>query len=97
MGKYSIMAEISSTVFMIGKFVKMGISNITILLNKLTSLTLGTYRGSEYHDHTNQAVVKMIEKCVNAAKDKNITVSVARYLSTEMKSICTNIGPYKNL
>lgn len=91
-GKYGIMAEIPSTVVMIDDFVEMGISNITVGLNDLTTLTLGTYRGSEYHDHTHPAVLNMVKMCIEAGKKKNIPVSVAGYLTKEMESICDQIG-----
>lgn len=91
-GKYGIMAEIPSTIVLIEDFIKLGINNITIGTNDLTSLTLGTYRGSEYHDHTHPAIVELMKKCVHAGVNNNIPVSVAGYLTKDLRLICEDIG-----
>ena len=90
-GKYGIMAEIPSTILLLDKFAEQGISNITVGVNDLTSLTLGTFRG-EYSDHTHPAVIKLIELANTIGQKFNIPVSVGGYVSLELKCICEKIG-----
>ena len=90
-GKYGIMAEIPSTILLLDKFAELGISNITIGVNDLTSLTLGFSRG-ENSNHTHKAVIKLIEMAVNVGHKYNIPVSLGGYVSNELKSICEEIG-----
>ena len=90
--KYGIMAEIPSTIICIDDFLSLGISNITIGVNDLTTFVLGTYRGSGYHDCTHPAVVKMIETVIDKAKSKNVQVNVAGNVNIELCKICESIG-----
>lgn len=90
--KYGIMAEIPSTIIMIDDFLNLGVSNITIGVNDLTTFVLGTYRGSEYHDCTHPAVIKLIEKIISKAKKKNVQVNVAGNVNNELCKICEEIG-----
>lgn len=90
--KYGIMAEIPSTVMDIDKFVELGISNITIGVNDLTTLVLGTYRGSEYHDCNHPAVLKCIEECVRVGKANNVEVSVAGIVNKKLMNNCRKVG-----
>ncbi len=91
-GRYGIMAEIPSTIFLIDDFAKLGISNITLGLNDLTTLILGTYRNSGYHDPTHPAVAAVIEQCVTSAQKWGIPVSVAGYLNKDLIPICRAAG-----
>lgn len=90
-GKYGIMAEIPSAILLLDEFAKQGISNITVGVNDLTSLTLGISRG-ECPDHTHPAVIKLIELANKIGQKFNIPVSVGGYVSIELKSICERIG-----
>ncbi len=90
-GKFGIMAEIPSTILLLEEFTKQGISNITIGVNDLTSLTLGTARG-EYLNHTHPAVIKLIEMAVSIGAEFKIPVSVAGYVSPELELICKTIS-----
>ena len=80
-GKIGIMAEIPSVIFDIDSFIKEGVDNITIGLNDLTSLTLGTYRESEYHDKIHPTILKIVKKVNEKCKKKNIIFSIAGYFS----------------
>lgn len=90
-GKYGIMAEIPSAILILEKFASMGISNITIGVNDLTSLTLGVSRSS-YLDHTHPAVLKLIEMANEVGKKFNIPVSVGGYVSKKLDIACQDIG-----
>lgn len=90
--KYGIMAEIPSAIIGIEDFLSLGISNITIGVNDLTTLVLGTYRGSGYHNCTHPSVIKLIEYIVNKAKNKNVQVNVAGNVTSELCSICNDLG-----
>ena len=90
--KFGIMAEIPSAIITIDDFIGLGISNITVGVNDLTTLVLGTYRDSEYHNCTHPAVIRLIEYLVNKASGKNIEVNVAGNVNKELCHICENIG-----
>mgnify|MGYP001567354139 FL=1 len=89
-GKYGIMAEIPATILMLDKFCEQGISNITIGVNDLTSLTLGMERG-QYADHSHPSVIKLITLANSIGKKYNIPVSVAGYVTKKLESICVSL------
>lgn len=80
-GKLGIMAEIPSVIFDIDNFIKEGVDNITIGLNDLTSLTLGTYRESEYHDKTHPVILNIVRNINQKCKENGIVFSIAGYFS----------------
>lgn len=93
--KYGIMAEIPSTIITLEDFLSQGISNVTIGVNDLTSLTLGTYRESGYHDCTHPAVVKSIETVIEKVRkygQKGTVVNVAGMVNKELCKICEQLG-----
>ncbi len=90
--KYGIMAEIPSVIIDIENFIDMGISNITIGVNDLTTLVLGTYRTSGFHDCNHEAVLKCIERCVKVTRGTNISVSVGGYVNRDLLNNCKKIG-----
>ena len=63
--KFGIMAEIPSTIICLEDFLRLGVSNVTVGINDLTTLLLGAYRTSEYYNCNHIAVYKAIEKIVN--------------------------------
>lgn len=90
--KYGVMAEIPSVIFDIESFIARGISNITIGVNDLSTLVLGTYRTSGYHDCNHKAVLDCIKRCVDATRGKNVTVSVGGIVNKELMENCESIG-----
>jgi len=90
-GKYGIMAEIPSTILLLDKFAEQGISNITVGINDLTSLTLGTYRG-EYSNNTHSSVIKLLEMAVRTGQRFNIPIALGGHVSLSLETICKNIG-----
>lgn len=90
--KYGIMAEIPAVIIDIKDFVYLGISNITIGVNDLTTLVLGTYRTSGYHDCNHKAVLRCIERCVSATEGTNVSVSVGGVVNRELMDNCEKIG-----
>ncbi len=91
-GKYGIMAEIPSAVLLLEDFISLGISNITIGVNDLTSLTLGTYRNSSNFTHVHPSVLKQIEIATNLGLKYKVPVSVGGYVTEKLKEICINLG-----
>ncbi len=83
LGKCGIMLEIPSVFIMLKEFLKREISNITIGVNDLTMLTLGTFRGSEYHDLCHPAIMKIIRETTDIVKKSSgdVEVNVAGYIS----------------
>jgi len=78
--KLWMMAEVPSNVFLLDKFIDVGIDGISIGSNDLTQLTLGVDRDSahfaEAFDERNEAVMKALEVLVTGARRRGITVSI---------------------
>ncbi len=78
--KLWMMVEVPSTIFLIEKFIALGIDGISIGSNDLTQLILGTDRDSQklshIFDERNEAVLMAVEKAVTAAKKAGITCSI---------------------
>lgn len=95
LNKYGIMAEIPSTIITLEDYLSLGVSNVTIGVNDLTSLTLGTYRESGYHDCTHPAVIKSIETVIEKVKkygQKGTVVNVAGTVNKKLSEICEKLG-----
>ena len=90
--KFGIMVEIPSVIVLLDEFIERGVSNLTIGLNDLTMMVLGTYRGSEYHQLTHPSVEKLIFYINNKAKENNIPLNVGDYLNNEVYNMCKKIG-----
>ena len=75
-----MMVEVPSNVFLIEKFLSVGIDGISIGSNDLTQLTLGIDRDSEKladtFDERNEAVMIALEKVIKAAKSMGVTSSI---------------------
>lgn len=78
--KLWMMAEVPSNVFLLDKFIDVGIDGISIGSNDLTQLTLGVDRDSsalaKNYDERNEAVMKALEILVTGARRRGITVSI---------------------
>jgi pyruvate,water dikinase len=79
--KLWMMAEVPSNVFLLDKFIDVGIDGISIGSNDLTQLTLGVDRDSKSfkeaaYDERNEAVQKALEILVTGARRRGITVSI---------------------
>jgi pyruvate,water dikinase len=78
--KLWMMAEVPSNVFLLDKFIDVGIDGVSIGSNDLTQLTLGVDRDSSHfadaYDERNEAVMKALEILVTGAVRRGITVSI---------------------
>jgi len=78
--KLWMMVEVPSNIFLIDKFISVGIDGISIGSNDLTQLILGTDRDSpklaHIFDERNEAVLIALEKAVTTAKKMGITASI---------------------
>ncbi len=78
--KLWMMTEIPANIFIMDKFIDVGIDGISIGSNDLTQLTLGIDRDSEKlqetFDERNDAVMAALEIAVKTAKRKGITSSI---------------------
>lgn len=90
--KYGVMAEIPSVIIDLDNFLERNISNITIGVNDLTTLILGTYRGSQYHNCNHPTILSCISECVKKTRKKSVTVSVAGIVNKELLDNCERIG-----
>ena len=75
-----MMVEVPSNIFLMEKFIAVGIDGISIGSNDLTQLILGTDRDSQklshIFDERNEAVQMALEKAVTTAKKMGITCSI---------------------
>lgn len=90
--KLGIMVEIPSAIIMLDEFIKLGVSNITIGVNDLTSFVLGADRNSKYHDCNHPAILRLIQYCCDIAHTHGIEVSVGGILNKELIENCDKIG-----
>ena len=78
--KLWMMVEVPSNIFLIEKFISVGIDGISIGSNDLTQLILGTDRDSsrlhDIFDERNEAVLIALEKAITTAKRMGITSSI---------------------
>jgi pyruvate,water dikinase len=78
--KLWMMAEIPSNVFILDRFIDVGIDGISIGSNDLTQLTLGIDRDNAKFqvefDERNEAVMLALERLVRTAKERGITSSI---------------------
>ncbi len=78
--KLWMMVEVPANIFLIEKFIAVGIDGISIGSNDLTQLILGTDRDSQklshIFDERNEAVLIALEKAVTTAKKMGITCSI---------------------
>jgi len=75
-----MMAEVPSNIFIMEKFVEVGIDGISIGSNDLTQLTLGIDRDSpklaEEFDERNEAVLTALERAIKVTKSMGVTSSI---------------------
>jgi pyruvate,water dikinase len=78
--KLWMMVEVPSNIFLLEKFIDVGIDGISIGSNDLTQLILGIDRDSaklaETFDERDEAVLIALEKAIKTAKSKGITASI---------------------
>jgi pyruvate,water dikinase len=78
--KLWMMVEVPSNIFLIEKFISVGIDGISIGSNDLTQLILGTDRDSQMlaniFDERNEAVQIALERAVTTARKMGITCSI---------------------
>jgi len=78
--KLWMMVEVPSNIFLIDKFIEVGIDGISIGTNDLTQLILGIDRDSsrlEYlFDERNEAVLIALERAIKVAKSMGVTSSI---------------------
>jgi len=78
--KLWMMVEVPSNIFLIEKFLEVGIDGISIGSNDLTQLILGVDRDSsrlEYiFDERNEAVLIALERAIKVAKSRGVTSSI---------------------
>jgi len=89
--KYGVMLEIPSALNFIEDFISLGVSNITIGLNDLTTFMLGVRRGAPGYDMNHKAIYAFISKAANTI-NKRVPLSVAGYLNEEVVGNCESLG-----
>jgi pyruvate,water dikinase len=78
--KLWMMVEVPSNIFLLDKFLEVGIDGISIGSNDLTQLILGVDRDSsilaEEFDERNEAVLIALERAITVAKSMGVTSSI---------------------
>jgi pyruvate,water dikinase len=93
--KLWMMVEVPSNIFLIDKFIDVGIDGISIGSNDLTQLVLGIDRDNAklapQFDERNEAVQMAIEKAVTTASRKGITASICGQAPSVYPEITENL------
>jgi pyruvate, water dikinase len=93
--KLWMMVEVPSNIFLIEKFISVGIDGISIGSNDLTQLILGTDRDSaklsHIFDERNEAVQIALEKAVTTAKKMGITCSICGQAPSVYPELTANL------
>lgn len=79
-----IMAEIPSTILCLEDFLKLGIDNVTVGMNDLSSLVLGAYRGSGLDNFLHPAVKTLLIHAREVTRQHSVPLSVAGYIDREL-------------
>lgn len=95
-GRVGVMLEIPSVFFLIKEFIDCGVDCFTVGINDLTMLVLGAYRGSEFHNTSHSAVIKLISQAERIVHNANLEFNIAGYIDKTFLSSITNI-PVDNL
>lgn len=90
--RMGMMAEIPSAVLTLGDYFSAGISNVTVGMNDLTSLTLGTERRSSSYKLLHPAVLRLVGMALETAAANGVTVMIAGYLTREIMSALEGLG-----
>ena len=91
-GKIAIMVEIPATIFLIDKFIELGVDGFIVGMNDLTTLMLSATRETVYHDKNNPVLMKIIKDLQEKCKKNNREFMVAGYFdeSTIMNLLSIN-------
>jgi len=89
--KLWMMVEVPSNVFLIDKFLDVGVDGVSVGSNDLTQLTMGIDRDNEkfdgYVDERNEAVMVAIERVVKAAVSRGVTASICGQAPSDFPEI----------
>lgn len=94
--RVGVMLEIPSVFFLMKEFIDCGVDCFTVGINDLTMLVLGTYRGSEFHNTSHSAVIKLISQAAKIVHSENLEFNIAGYIDKTFLSRIANM-PIDNL
>ncbi|MBL7208673.1 MAG: phosphoenolpyruvate synthase [Dehalococcoidia bacterium] len=90
-----MMVEVPSNVFLIDKFIDVGIDGVSIGSNDLTQFILGIDRDNaklaEQFDERNEAVLQAIERVIGASVSKGITCSICGQAPSVYPELTANL------
>jgi phosphoenolpyruvate-protein kinase (PTS system EI component) len=90
--QFGMMAEIPSSILLLEDFMDLGISNVTIGMNDLTCLTLGSARQSEFERFDHPSLIRLIELARACTRKARVELSVAGYVKAGLLPILDAIG-----
>lgn len=90
--RFGMMAEIPSAILRLEEFMDLGVSNVTIGMNDLTCLTLGSARQSQFERFDHPAVIQLIERARACTREAGVELSVAGYVKAGLLTILEAIG-----
>lgn len=90
--RMGMMAEIPSAILNLGDYFSAGISNVTIGMNDLTSLTLGTHRQSSIHDLLHPAVLSLARMAIETSAAHGVPAMIAGYLTRDVMRAFESVG-----
>lgn len=89
---FGIKAETPSSILQLEQFMDLGVSNVTLGVETLTALVLGTYRFSQFYDPSHPAVLKMLEQAVAVCEKYGVNVSAIAYARPEFIRRLEDLG-----
>lgn len=90
--RLGMMAEIPSAILTLGDYFSAGVSDVTIGMNDLTSLTLGAERRSSIYRPLHPAVLRLVAMALETAAASGVSIMVAGYLTPEVLSALGDLG-----
>jgi phosphoenolpyruvate synthase/pyruvate phosphate dikinase len=90
--KFGIMGEIPTTLLFIEDYLALGISNVTIGINDLTTCLLGTSRNKN-HNICDKSVLKIVKETIDKCKYNNIPISIAGNMTSDFIKYMKDYDP----
>ena len=90
--RVGMMAEIPSAIMELDNYLLAGLSNVTIGINDLTSLTLGAERRSANYNPLHPAVLKLVRIALETAGTHGAVAAVAGHLTRDLIEALHAIG-----
>jgi phosphoenolpyruvate synthase/pyruvate phosphate dikinase len=91
--KLGIMAEIPATILCLKDFLEIGVDNITVGMNDLSSLVMGAIRCAELErQFLHPAMQEMLIRTRDVTRDYDVTLAAAGYINRDVLAFIDKLG-----